>query len=73
MPAYSIPYFSQKMGRNVKPYVRYNLTGIWLYYVSKQHAATTVYHIIFCNDNNAVFTAQKLRVKLVKRQPVITE
>ena len=54
MPASSIPYFSQKMGLNIKPCVRYNVTGIWLYCVSKQHAATAVYHIIFYNDNNGV-------------------
>jgi len=60
MPASSIPYFSQKMGRNVKPCLRYNVTGIWFYCVSKQHGATTVYPIIFCNHNNGVFTAQKL-------------
>jgi len=47
-----IPYFSQKMGRNVKPCLRYNL-----------NAATTVYHTIFCNDNNGVFTAKKIMSK----------
>jgi len=28
--------------------------------VSKQRTATTFYHIIFCNENNGVFTAKKL-------------
>ena len=48
-----------KLSRNVKPCLGYNLTGIWFYCMSKQHGATTVYHIIFCNDNNSVFTAKK--------------
>ena len=56
-----------KLSRNVKPCLRYNITGIWFYCVSKQHAAATFYHIIFCNENNGVFTAKKLWQKLVKR------
>jgi len=31
--------------------------------VSKQHAATTFYHIIFCNDNNGVSTGKKIMTK----------
>jgi len=34
MPASLIPYFSQKMGRNVKPCLRYNVTGMWFYCIS---------------------------------------
>ena len=49
-----------KLSRNVKPCLRYNLTSIWFYCVSKQHGATTFYHIIFCNVNNGVFTAKKI-------------
>jgi len=49
-----------KLSRNVKSCLRYNLTGIWLYCVSKQHNATTFYHIIFCNHNNGVYTVRKL-------------
>jgi len=63
MPASSVPYFSQKMGCNVKPCLRYNLTGIWFYCASKQHTAATFYHIIFCNQNNGVFTAKKIMTK----------
>ena len=37
-----------KLSHNVKPCLRYNLTGIWFYCVSKQHGATTFCHIIFC-------------------------
>jgi len=58
------PIFQSENGKlsrnNVKPCLRYNLTGIWFYCVSKQHDATTFYDIIFCNDNNGVFTAKKL-------------
>jgi len=60
MPASSIPYFSQKMGRNVKPCLRYNVTGMWFYCVSKQHDTHTFYYILFCNELNGVFTAEKL-------------
>jgi len=60
MPASSMPYFSQKMGRNVKPCLRYNVTGMWFYYVSNQHGAPTFYYILFCNQINSVFTAEKL-------------
>ena len=42
----------------IKPCLRYNLTGIWFYCVSKQHGASTFYHTIFCNNNNGVFTAK---------------
>jgi len=56
-----------KLSHNVKPYLRYISTGIWFYYVSKQHGATTFYHIIFCNHSNGVFTAKKLWLKLVNR------
>jgi len=62
-----------KLSCNLKPCLRYNLTGICFYCIGKQHGATTFYHIIFCNHNNGVFTAKKLWLKLVKRLPVITE
>ena len=67
MPASSMPYFSQKMGHNVKPCLRYNVTGMWFYCISKQHGAPTFYYVLFCNEINGVFTAEKLWLKLVKR------
>jgi len=42
------------MGRNVKPCLRYNVTGMWSYCVSKQHGANTYYYILFCNEINGV-------------------
>ena len=56
-----------KLSRNVKPCLRYNLTGIWFYCVRTQHGATTFYHIIFCNDKKCVFTAKKIMTKTGKR------
>jgi len=49
-----------KQSRNAKPCLRYNLTGNWFYCESKQHGATTFCHIIFCNNNNGVFTAKNM-------------
>jgi len=56
-----------KLSRNIKPCLRYNVTGMWLYCISKQHGAPTFYCIIFYNEINGVFTAKKLSLKLVKR------
>jgi len=42
------------MGHNVKPCLRYNVTGMWFYCVSKQHGAPTFYYILFCNEINGV-------------------
>jgi len=56
-----------KLSRNVKLCLRYNITGMWFYCVSKQHGAPTFCCIIFCNEINGVFTAKKLSLKLVRR------